>query len=295
MAEYAERKLRTAKLSIALAIAAVIGGLAARDQTAQATATETGAKPPPSTGSITSAEVKNESLLFKDFKPGQIYSDNEVDNTFWKIADANNTFVKIDELQDKYWKIDDANNTFQKITDANNTFQKITDANNTFQKITDANATFLKIDDANSKYQKITDANNTFVKIADAAHQFMHGDGSVLTGFEASVDGEDVTVLQIPGLIRVDGQAPQQGLPTRASLTNLGTTPLPYVSGSQAGQIAVGDNVTVNLPGGANGGSTTVQLISPGASPTIATLTISMIPVVSSLDFSAQMLLGAGQ
>ena len=149
MAEYAERKLRNAKLSVALAVAAILGGLAARDQTAGAAAgTEKGAEP--HLAPITSADIKNSSLLFKDFKAGQVYSDNQVNHKFLKIDDANNTFIKLD----------DANNTFVKIADANNTFVKQ------------------------------ADANNTFVKIADAKHQFIQGDGSVLTGFEAqSGDG----------------------------------------------------------------------------------------------------------
>src|SRR4051812_44758017 len=143
MADYAERKLRNAKLSVALAVAAILGGLAARDQTAQATGAEKGAQP--HLAPLTSADIKNASLLFKDFKAGQIYSENQVNNKFVKMNDANNKFVKID----------------------------------------DANTTFVKIEDANNTFIKQADANNTFVKIEDAKNQFVEGDGSVFTGFEA--------------------------------------------------------------------------------------------------------------
>src|SRR3954466_16098457 len=120
MADYAERKLRNAKLSVALAVAAILGGLAARDQTAQATGAEKGAQP--HLAPITSADIKNASLLFKDFKAGQIYSENQVNHKFVKMAEANNTFIKTE----------DATNTFVKGVHANNTFVKIEDAKNEF-------------------------------------------------------------------------------------------------------------------------------------------------------------------
>jgi hypothetical protein len=100
MAEYAERKLRTAKLSIALAVAAILGGLAARDQTAGASGTEKGAEP--HLAPITSADIKNASLLFKDFKSGQVYSQDQVDAKFIKFKAANNTFVKIEDAKNEF-------------------------------------------------------------------------------------------------------------------------------------------------------------------------------------------------
>jgi hypothetical protein len=256
MAEYAERKLRTAKLSVALAIAAVLGGLAARDQSAQATTAEPGAGPQLAKAPITSAEIKNSSLLFKDFKAGQVYSDNEVNHKFLKIEDANAIFAKID------------------------------DANNTFIKIEDANNTFIKGEVAN----------NTFLKIEDAKNQFVQGNGSVLTGFEA-VTGNNASapILDLLGMVRAEGVVtPQQNQP-QARLTNLGTTPLHYATGGTAGVMAPNaQGVLIGL-GGGGGGSATVQLISEGSPPEIATLTLSAIPAGGTTNFSGQALLGAGQ
>jgi hypothetical protein len=246
MAEYAERKLRTAKLSVALAIAAIVGGLAARDQSAQATGAEKGAEP--HLTPLTSADIKNSSLLFKDFKQGQVYSQDQVDAKFIKLKDANNTFVKLN----------DANNTFVKIEDANNTFVKL------------------------------NDANNTFVKIEDAKHQFVQGDGSVLTGFEALTGNGSVNVLDIPGIVRTDGVFAVGANNPQARLTNLGTTPLHYASPAGSGVIAP------NTQGVLIGLNQTIQLISEGSPPEIATLTVSGIPQGQTTNFSAQALVGAG-
>lgn len=254
MAEYAERKLRTAKLSVALAIAAVLGGLAARDQSAQATTAEKGAGPQLAKAPITSAEIKNSSLLFKDFKAGQVYSDNEVNHKFLKIDEANATF----------WKLADANNTFIKIEDANNTF--------------------IKGDAANS----------TFLKIEDAKGQYVQGDGSVFTGFEAAAGNGAVTVLDLPGIVRAEGVPPGQQTPAQTRLTNLGTTPLHYATGAGGGVIAPTQGVLIGL-GGGGGGSATIQLISEGSPPEIATLTVSGILIGQTTNFSAQALLGAGE
>lgn len=241
MAEYAERKLRSAKLSVALAVAAIIGGLAARDQTAQATGAEKGAEP--HLAPITSADIKNASLLFKDFKSGQIYSDNQINHKFIKIDDANNTFIKIE----------DANNTFV----------------------------------------KQADANNTFVKIEDAKNQFVEGDGSVFTGFEALNGTGSAPILELLGMVRAEGVIAAGQNSIQARLTNLGTTPLHYATGGASGVIAPTQGVLIGLAPNGGGGST-VQLISEGSPPEIATLTLSAIPAGGTTNFSGQALLGAG-
>jgi hypothetical protein len=241
MAEYAERKLRNAKLSVALAVAAILGGLAARDQTAHATGAEKGAEP--HLAPLTSADIKNASLLFKDFKAGQIYSDNEVNHKFLKIEDANNTF----------WKLADANNTFL----------------------------------------KEADANNTFVKIEDAKNQFVQGAGSVFTGFEALNGNGSAPILELLGMVRAEGVIAAGQNAIQARLTNLGTTPLHYATGGTAGVIAPTQGVLIGLAPNGGGGST-VQLISEGSPPEIATLTLSAIPAGGTTNFSGQALVGAG-
>jgi hypothetical protein len=226
MAEYAERKLRNVKLSVALAIAAILGGLAARDQTAGAAAgAEKGAEP--HLAPITSADIKNASLLFKDFKSGQIYSQDQVDAKFIKFKAANHTFLKL------------------------------------------------------------ADANNTFVKIEDAKHEFVQGDGSVFTGFEALTGNGSVPVLDIPGMLRAEGVFAVGANSPQARLTNLGTTPLHYASPAGTGVVPPTQSILIGL-------NQTIQVITEGSPPEIATLTVSGIPAGQTTDFSAQALLGAG-
>ena len=265
MAEYVERKFTAAKLSVALAIAAVLGGMAARDQTAGAVTADKGPSPHMAPGSIDTTEIKNGSLLFEDFKPGEMYSKHQ----------SNRQFLKIDQASKKYLKIDQASDIFIKGEDANRTFVKIEDANNTFIKGEDANKTFLKI--------------------SDAQDQFVAGDGSVLTGFEASTGGATVNVVEVPGLVRAQGLPPGQAA-MRGRLTNLGSTPLHFAHGGGGGTgvIAPGASTEFFLPG-QNGGSATVQLISEGAPPTVGTLTLSGILIGQATNFSGQILIGMGQ
>jgi hypothetical protein len=251
MAEYAERKLRNAKLSVALAVAAIIGGLAARDQSAQATGAEKGAEP--HLAPITSADIKNASLLFKDFKSGQVYSQNQVDAKFIHFKYANNTFIKQ----------------------------------------ADANKTFIKIEDANNTFVKQADANNTFVKIEDAKNQFVQGAGSVLTGFEALNGNGSAPILELPAMVRAEGVIAAGQNSIQARLTNLGTTPLHYATGGSSGLIAPTQGVLIALAPNGGGGST-IQLISEGSPPEIATLTLSAIPAGGTTNFSGQALVGAG-
>ena len=250
MAEYVERKFTAAKLSVALAIAAVIGGLAARDQSAGAADAEKATSPGP--GSITSSEIKNDSLLYKDFKDNQVYSDNQVAAKFLKINDANAKFLKIDQASD----------------------------------------IFIKGEDANATFVKNEVANDTFLKIQDAKDQYVEGDGSVLTGFAASTGGATVNVLEVPGFVRTQGLPPgQQGPRARFTNLGSTPLHFAYGGGGGTGVIAPGASADVNLPG-TGGGAATVQLIAEGSPPTIGTLTVSGILIGQTINFSAQILIG---
>jgi hypothetical protein len=260
MAEYVERKYTAAKLSVALAIAAMLGGLAARDGTAGATSVK-GAQPHLSEGSITTDEIKNGSLLFEDFKSGEVYSQHRSDKKFLGQREA----------REKWLKIKDANNTFVKAESLN---------------------AYIKLDDANNTFVKAEDANKTFVKIEDAQHQFVNGDGKVMTGF-ASSNGGATTLLDVPGFVRAEGVPAVVGSnsPTaKVHLTNLGTTPVHYGTGGGEGVIAPGASGDVNLPQG--GGATTMQLVSEEATPTIGTLTVNAFTNGPTTTFSAQILIG---
>jgi len=269
MAEYVERKFTAAKLSVALAVAAMLGGLAARDSSAGAAETNStvrGAEPHLADNSIGTAEIKDHSLLFQDIKAGEVFS----------RAQVNRTFVKLSQAKEKWLTLNQASDIFAKIGD-------LASAVDMFVK---AEAAFVKIDDANK----------TFVKIEDAQHQFVNGDGKVMTGFESST-GAPVPVLDVPGMVLAEGLPAVQGnLSTR--LTNEGSTPLHFASsfnGGSAGVIAPGKSQAILISGN-GGGSTTVQLISEGSPPAVGTLTVGAIPVVGSptTNFSAQILIGAG-
>ena len=259
MAEYVERKYTAAKLSVALAIAAMLGGLAARDGTAGATSVR-GAEPHLSEGSITTDEIKDGSLLFQDFKAGQVYSQHQSDKKFLGQREANQKWLKIK------------------------------DANNTFVKAESLNA-YIKLDDANNTFIKGEDANKTFVKIEDAQHEFVNGDGKVMTGFATS-NGGATTLLDVAGFIRAEGVPPAVGgAPGKVHLTNLGTTNVHYGTGGGEGVIGPGASADVNLPQG--GGATTMQLVSEAASPTIGTLTVNgFLAGQTGMTFSAQILIG---
>jgi hypothetical protein len=255
MAEYVERKFTAAKLSVAFAVAALLGGLAARDQSAGAAGAPKGPTPHMAPGSITSTEIKNESLLFKDFKSGEVYSDNQVNQKFLKINDAGKLYLKLDQASD----------------------------------------IFIKRDEANSTFVKNDDANKTFVKIEDAKKQFINGDGKVVTGFETSTGGAVAGVLEVPGFVRAEGVPASQQVGPRARLTNLGSTPLHYGTGGGAGVIAPGATQEILISGNqGGGGSLTVQLTSEGATPTVGTLTLTGILISGTTNFSGQILIGAG-
>jgi hypothetical protein len=260
MAEYVERKVTAARLSVALAIAAMLGGLAARDSSAGAATPAKGAQPHLAEGSITSAEIKDHSLLFQDIKAGELFSKAQVNRTFLKISDAKSQYLPLNQAADIFAKIGNLAAAFD---------------------------AFLKIEDANK----------TFLKIEDAKSQFVNGDGKVMTGFEPST-GAAVPVLNVPGMVLAEGLPAVQGnLQTR--LTNEGTTNLHYAAGGGAaggggaGVIPPGKTQTI-LISGQGGGSVTVQLISEGSPPAVGTLTVGAIPAGQTTNFSAQILIGAG-
>src|SRR3954451_12882815 len=148
MAEYVERKFTAAKLSVALAVAALLGGVAARDSSAGAAETgpaTKGAEPHLANDSIGTAEIKNHSLLFQDIKAGEVFSKAQANRTFLKVSDAKFEFLPLNQAADIFAKIGN-------------------------------------LAAALNAYVKLDDANKTFVKIDDAKTEFVNGDGKVMTG-----------------------------------------------------------------------------------------------------------------
>jgi hypothetical protein len=89
MAERVKRRLTAARLSVSLAVAALLGGLAARDNGAEARAHDAvdGKRAVPA-NSIGSAQVKDHSLLYRDIKMNEVYSIKMVNDRFYKIRDT---------------------------------------------------------------------------------------------------------------------------------------------------------------------------------------------------------------
>jgi hypothetical protein len=268
MAEYVWKRITAAKLSVSLAIAALVGGFAARDDGVGAIASdrvgsESSVGPNEITrrandkegsaliDALTSRHIKNHSLLFQDLKRGEIYSRKNVDVRFQKV-----------------------NESVQKVTESSYTKQQV-------------DSSFLKLADAEAQYQKVSEARDLFVE----------GDGSVFTGFEVATD-EPVEILDVPGLVRLDGVPGRDQEGPRVRVTNIGAAALGFASTEGGdGTIAADGSVSVALGGPDTMPVATVQLVSlaPG-SPDAATLTLSAIRdagAAGTTHFIGQALVGA--
>lgn len=169
MAERAKRRLSVAKLSLSVAVAALIAGFVAQDKNPQSIAYQlTGAQPHMAPGSITAKDIKPGSLLYGDFKTGQIYSEKQTSRLFEKAQIANNTFL------DK----------------------------------TAAANTYLTKDAAGGTYLDKADAANTYVKVDEASSHFINGDGKVFTGSVQATTQSPVDLLDIPGIAGIQGNHP---------------------------------------------------------------------------------------
>jgi hypothetical protein len=207
LAERVKRRLRVTKLSVSVAVAAVIAGFVAQDKgSSPVTYQLTGGQPHMTPGSITSRDIKQGSLLYSDFKSGQLYSPKETNRLFETQQGANATFVKID----------------------------------------DAANTFLSKDAAGGTYLDKTDAANTYLKIDDASSHFVNGDGSVFTG-SAHVASQGVDLLTIPGFVGITASHSATGEPDSVALTNNNSSPLDYSTPTKAGTIAPGASLPFGL------------------------------------------------
>jgi hypothetical protein len=123
MAERAKRRLKVAKVSVSVAVAAVLAGLVARDKSPETVAYElAGAQPHMVPPTITTGDIKDGTLLYRDFKRGQVYSQKMADNLFMKEKIADRTFYKVQDANDTFLQKADAAKTYVKIDDANSRF-----------------------------------------------------------------------------------------------------------------------------------------------------------------------------
>jgi hypothetical protein len=271
-----------AKLSVSLAVAAILAGIAARDRTdalafdPAASAARHGPQPHLAPGSIGSDEVKDHSLLFQDFKRGEIFSRGQVSDRFVKLDEAAATYLKIADAEQKWLKIDDAAALYLKYDVAAQQYLKIADAATQYAKFGDV-------------YGK-QEVDATFLKIDDAHDQFVEGDGSVFTGVGEATDAP-VPVLDVPSLVRTVGVPGSGETPPQMQLTNASGARLDYASAAGQGQLQPGEDL--NLPLGIDSAPLgTVQLISQTDPQLVATLTISAITAgqQTGVEFTVQAL-----
>jgi hypothetical protein len=175
MAESVKRRVAAARLAVAFVAAGTIAGAAAWAQaspppTANSSASDIFAKIGDIKGEfVDSANVDNGSLLYKDFKTGQVPS--------FKM------FAKVDDAFFKYKK---ATNNFK--YDVKN---ELGDVNGDLSTIKGELGSYIKMSDADARYIKMNDA--------------IMGDGSVFTATKAIGKGSNgETLVDLPGLVKVE-------------------------------------------------------------------------------------------
>jgi hypothetical protein len=253
MAENVKRRVAAARLAVAFVAAGTIAGATAWAQagpppTAQSSASDIFAKLGDIKGEfVDSANVENGSLLFKDFKTGQIPS-----------------FKMFDQLDGAFSKYKKAVNNFK--YDVKN---ELGDVNGDISTIKGELGSYIKLSDADSRYIKMNDA--------------IMGDGSVFTATQALGKGSSlVPLVEVPSLVKVDADDTQfkvtntsggvlthsacnAGNPVGATLQPGATLTCPADSAAQTLQFVNGDGhvVTLNFSNVAlpNGAQATVQIL----------------------------------
>jgi hypothetical protein len=253
MAESVKRRVAAARLAVAFVAAGAIAGATAWAQAeppprAKSSAADIFAKLGDIKGEfVDSSNIENGSLLYKDFKTGQIPS--------FKM------FEKLD-------------GTFSRYKKAVNNFKY--DVKN---ELGDVNGDISTIKGELGSYIKATDADARYIKMNDA----IMGDGSVFTATQALGKGSSlVPLVEVPSLMKVDADdtafkvtntsggvlthsACTNGSPSGAELQPGATLTCPATSSAQTVQFVNGDGhvVTLNFSNVAlpNGAQATVQIL----------------------------------
>jgi hypothetical protein len=241
MAESVKRRVAAARLAVAFVAAGTIAGATAWAQagpppTAQSSASDIFAKIGDIKGEfVDSANVENGSLLFKDFKTGQIPSFSQ--------------FAKLDQSFFKYKK---AVNNFKYDIKG-----ELGDVNGDISTIKGELPAYIKMSDADARYIKMNDA--------------IMGDGSVFTATKAFSANSLIGLLNVPDLVSVNALAGGGGV----QITNIGGNDLTHSdcklpAGGQSGagtlkpgeslSCATGDHTDVMQLIGGSGGSAVVTL-----------------------------------
>jgi hypothetical protein len=280
MARYIKLRVTAAKVSLSMALFALIAGIAEATQ-----------------GTAPKVTAQNAAVdAFLKLSPNNFL---KLDKQFLKL---DKTLRSVEhKLATSYYSKHKIDTTFLKIDAANLNFLKITDANLNFLKITDANLKYLKIDGTAANANKLGNL---------TPDQFVQGHGGVLTGSMSISDTPaqptammgDGSVKVLIGLYQPPAGGP--ALPqvtlendTSASINftfNGGTlngSPTTTISGN-GGQVSLLPAVQSPNTLGA-GGQLDIQMFGGGGGAGKTwTLTVSNIPGNGTHTFVGQMLIG---
>ena len=291
MAEHVRRRITAARVSVSVAVAAVIAGVAGDGSGAKDVATfDQAARFELEPGSITSKYVQNGSLLYRDFKRGELYSKDMIDDKFWKIGDANLEFLTIDEAADKYLTIA-AGEKFMPLGAAydkehvDTTFLKLTEAAEKYLTISAADQKFMplgaayKKDEADATFYKAGSTVENSHKLAGLGpSEFVRGDGSVFTGVATASEGNTApTLLEVPDVLTLAGDFNAAG-PSSFTIENKSAQVLTFVADNQAHTSGVIDQTaSASIPLDDFSDNVTLQVIVGSDRPSVITLTLGAV------------------
>jgi hypothetical protein len=266
MAEKVKRRVAAARLAVAFVAAGTIAGATAWAQagpppTAQSSASDIFAKIGDIKGEfVDSANVDDGSLLFKDFKAGQVVASD----VFVKYKKAITDFkqdVKVD------------NRTIK--GELGDVKLQVGDIKTEVSGIKAELGSYIKGEQADARYIKLSDS-------------VVRGDGSVFTATQEAGGQNPVPILSVPGLVSVEALPAEQSV----RIKNIGSGNLAFskcAGLNSGGVLTPGQTVTC-----AAGQETDVmQLIGVG-SPETMTLNFTFFPAIQANTglYTVQILVG---
>jgi hypothetical protein len=225
MAERVKRRVAAAKLAVAFVAAGAIAGAAWAQAGPPPPTAESSAVDAFNKVKLDSSNIENGSLLFRDFKAGEVPSGD----AFFKFKKATTTFKK-------------GINAFK--YDIKGEVADIKGELGTIKG--ELVSGYLKLSDADSRYLKLSDA-------------VVRGDGSVFNAIKEAGGQNPVPIVSVPSLINVDALPGEQQI----KITNIGGGDLNFTecTGQQAGILKPGESL--NCPAGEH--SEVMQLIGGGS------------------------------
>lgn len=232
MAETVRRRVAAARLAVAFVAAGALAGAGAWASAGPPApnARKAGGEQFP-TGKLTidSSNVENRSLLYKDFKAGQVPS-----------------FKTFDKLDEGFFKFKKAVNEYKPQFEG---------------QLGAIKGELTTIKGELGGYVKTTDADGRYIKLGDA----IMGDGSVFNAIKDAGGQDPVPIVSVPNLVNVDAMPAEQSIRvTNTSGSNLTYSQCSGLSGG--GTMAPGESVScatgeqtdlMQLIGGSGGSAVT--------------------------------------